>query len=59
VRLGAVISADTWQRLAERTLLKRPGVVEDMVGSAIFLSSSASDYITGQILAVDGGWTAW
>ena len=28
---------------------------EDMVGTAIFLASSASDYVTGQIIYVDGG----
>lgn len=36
----------------------RIGVVEDMVGAAIFLASPASDFMTGQILYVDGGLTA-
>jgi len=36
----------------------RPGIPEDLAGTAIFLSSPASDYITGQTIIVDGGWLA-
>ena len=38
--------------------LKRVGQPADLVGACIFLASSASDYITGQILYLDGGLTA-
>lgn len=38
--------------------LDRIGEPEDVIGTCIFLASSASDYITGQILYVDGGLTA-
>jgi NAD(P)-dependent dehydrogenase (short-subunit alcohol dehydrogenase family) len=31
---------------------------EDIAGSVIFLASPASDFVTGHILLVDGGWTA-
>ncbi len=41
-----------------RTPAGRLGVPKDLVGTAIFLASSASDFITGQILYVDGGFTA-
>ena len=34
------------------------GVPEDLAGAAVFLASSASDYIHGAILPVDGGWLA-
>jgi len=34
------------------------GEPEQLVGAAIFLSSSASDYVNGHVLAVDGGWLA-
>lgn len=37
----------------------RWGKPEDLVGAAVYLASAASDYVTGQILAVDGGWLAW
>jgi len=41
-----------------RVPLKRMGEPEDIVGACIFLASAASDFITGQILYVDGGLTA-
>lgn len=41
-----------------RIPLGRPGMPEDLAGSAVFLASSASDYVTGQVLFVDGGWIA-
>jgi 2-deoxy-D-gluconate 3-dehydrogenase len=55
----ALISDDA--RSAEvllRTPMKRWGIPNDMKGAAIFLSSPASDFITGAILPVDGGYSA-
>ena len=40
------------------TPMQRLGVPEDMVGTAIFLASPASQFMTGQVLYVDGGFTA-
>jgi len=50
--------ADVIQALARQTITGRTGVVEDIDGLTIFLSSPASDYITGQTIFIDGGWTA-
>jgi NAD(P)-dependent dehydrogenase (short-subunit alcohol dehydrogenase family) len=47
-----------WQAMAERTFIGRNGRFEDLRGAAVFLASRASDYVTGQILFVDGGFSA-
>jgi 2-dehydro-3-deoxy-D-gluconate 5-dehydrogenase len=44
--------------LMERIPANRWGLPEDLKGAVVFLSSSAADYITGHVLAVDGGWLA-
>jgi 2-deoxy-D-gluconate 3-dehydrogenase len=36
----------------------RWGDPADLGGAAVFLASAAADYVTGHILAVDGGWLA-
>jgi NAD(P)-dependent dehydrogenase (short-subunit alcohol dehydrogenase family) len=41
-----------------RTPMHRFGRVEELVGAAVFLASDAASFVTGQILAVDGGFLA-
>jgi len=45
--------------VTSRIPMGRWGNLEDYVGPAIFLASKASDFVTGQILYVDGGVTTW
>ena len=44
--------------LARQTIIGRNGEMQDLSGLAIFLASRASDYITGQTIFLDGGWSA-
>lgn len=46
-------------RYVGRTPLRRMGSEEDMKGAIAYLASDLSSYVTGQCIAVDGGWTAW
>lgn len=44
--------------LLSRIPMNRFGAPEDMIGAALFLASPASDYVTGQVVFVDGGFLA-
>ncbi len=58
--LTAEVSADPVRTaaLAARTMVGRNGLPADFAGAAVFLASPASDYVTGQIIRVDGGFSA-
>lgn len=45
-------------RNAQQTAIGRNGELADLAGATVFLASAASAYVTGQTLAVDGGFTA-
>jgi NAD(P)-dependent dehydrogenase (short-subunit alcohol dehydrogenase family) len=59
-RLNAHIARDPARvaALAARTMVGRNGQAADFAGVAVFLASRASDYVTGQTLYVDGGFSA-
>jgi NAD(P)-dependent dehydrogenase (short-subunit alcohol dehydrogenase family) len=55
----ALFQSPEWR---ERTLARHPlgrfGVPDDLAGAAVFLASPAADYVTGQVIYVDGGYLA-
>jgi NAD(P)-dependent dehydrogenase (short-subunit alcohol dehydrogenase family) len=58
-RLNAAVAADPVRSgaMAARTMTGRNGAAADFAGATVFLASRASDYVTGQTLYVDGGFS--
>ena len=48
--------ANRLKSISERIPAGRWGVPEDFKGSVVYLASSASSYVSGHVLVVDGGW---
>jgi NAD(P)-dependent dehydrogenase (short-subunit alcohol dehydrogenase family) len=67
VRVNCIAPGGVWRKQPEvfherykaRTPLQRMAVEEDLKGAIAYLATDLSAYVTGQIVAVDGGWTAW
>lgn len=54
-KMAKVVIEQGGEHILDRTPLGRFGSDEDLKGAALFLASKASDYVTGDILMVDGG----
>jgi len=67
VRVNCIAPGGVWRQQPEkfhdryrfRTPLGRMAVEEDFKGAIAYFATDLSAYVTGQVLAVDGGWMAW
>ena len=50
---------DLYEFTLERTPMGRWGENKEVSDVCVFLSSEMSNYVTGQVIHVDGGWSAW
>ncbi len=57
-RISPPIGSEMHQRQISKTFLARVGEPHEIASPAVFLASDEASYITGAVLAVDGGWTA-
>ncbi len=55
---AALLASPRGQEFLMRTPMKRFGRLEELVGAAVFLASDAASFVTGTVLAVDGGFLA-
>jgi NAD(P)-dependent dehydrogenase (short-subunit alcohol dehydrogenase family) len=55
---AALLDSPRGQELLARTPMARFGHLDELVGAAVYLASSASKFVTGQVIAVDGGFLA-
>jgi len=54
-----VLVGERLERILSNTPMNRLGVPEELSGTAVYLSSKASDFVTGAVIPVDGGFLAW
>ena len=56
---GGIAKAGNKERMEMFTPMGRLGTPEELRGAVIFLAGAASSYVTGTVLAVDGGYQSW
>lgn len=54
-----VLVGERLERILNNTPMKRLGNTYEIAGTAVYLASKASDFVTGSILTIDGGFLAW
>lgn len=54
-----VLVGERLERILANTPMKRLGRAEELAGTAVYLASAASDFVTGAVIPVDGGFLAW
>jgi len=52
-------NTELYEFTLDRTPMKRWGTSNDIANACVFLASDMSSYITGEVLNIDGGWSAW
>lgn len=57
-RISPADGSELQKRQILKTFLGRVGQPQEIGGAAVFLASEAASYVTGAVLAVDGGWSA-
>jgi NAD(P)-dependent dehydrogenase (short-subunit alcohol dehydrogenase family) len=58
-RISPPIGSEMHKRQIAKTMLARTGDAREVASAALFLASDESSYVTGAVLPVDGGWTAF
>jgi NAD(P)-dependent dehydrogenase (short-subunit alcohol dehydrogenase family) len=56
--IGSGVSAFRQRMIEHRIPIRRAGHVDDVARACLYLAGDGSRYVTGSVLAVDGGWTA-
>jgi len=54
-----VLVGERLERIISNTPMKRLGSTEEIAGTAVYLASKASDFVTGSVITIDGGFLAW
>ena len=55
---AALLETPRGKEFLVRTPMRRFGRLDELVGAAVYLASDAASFVTGQVLAVDGGFLA-
>ena len=59
LRMCSCNAKNFMRTFVRRIPMGRVGEVDEVVGAVLFLASDAANWVTGQTIAVDGGWVAW